>query len=498
MSLISKAINSVSEVIRKASRGTLTNYVINSPPQYGQPYIVPGDAVALISPERMREVVSRTPTVAACKNAILDYVTNTPLLVRNVDPSQPADATRAAIVKRILKKPNQNDTTRHFFSRLVTDMITLGFAAIEIEPNAYGRPARLHALDAARLKVDFDEHGTVLGYNMLNAHGMPILGRDGVHTWTPQEVIMLKRNIGSSSQYPSSQIHELFSCALIEDMMLSFISGKFTESNIPYGIYDLGDVSKTELDMAIDAWNEQAKSNHKIVITGSRGGSTWTQFGYALKELEAVGLLAEVRSKIMGILGVTMNELGESADVNKSNGYNLSYTFKRRAIEPILNEMVDSLSRWLVQEAYGFDDLELYYEEIDSRDELLQAQIDEIYLKLGIYSPNHIANRKGLPSVAGGDDRLILLGTNMIPIDLIRKFAEAQLSAIEAEVQALKSGSPDAGIKPPAMRGPQTPISSSTPEASGKSSVHISYPRATRGAVQANRNAGQRKEEMTA
>ncbi|GHO55519.1 phage portal protein [Ktedonobacter robiniae] len=499
MTLIGKAFKSLSTTIKKASRGSLTDYVINAPPEYGQPLIVGADASGLISPPRMREIVRKTPTVAACINAILDYCSNVEILVRNSDPAKPADETRAQIIEDLLHNPNDLDTGRHFLSKLIFDLAVLGWAGVEIEENRYGNPAKLHVVDGARLYIDFDEHGDVNGYDMLDIQGLPIRGNDGIHAWEPDQLIYFRRDAVSNSVYPLKRLEQLFSCAIIEDMMLAFIGGKFMESNVPYGVYDLGDVSESELKMAVDYWNDQATSNHRIIMTGSRGGSTFTQFGYALKDLEATALLAEVRGKIMAILGVTLNELGDSGDVNKSNGYNLSYTFKRRAIEPLLKEITESLTYRLVKKRMNFNDIELYYEEIDSRDELLQAQIDDLNWKMGVFTPNHIRNRKGLPSQDGGDDATIVVGTTVMPLDLVRKFAQAQLEAIEAEVESFKQQAAQAQISPPPIRGPQPPGGASYPDGVGSSRVRISYPKpqsnspqAARGPVQANRNAGMR------
>ncbi|GHO45185.1 phage portal protein [Ktedonospora formicarum] len=497
MSLINKAFRAVSTTIKKASRGSLTDYVINALPEYGQPLVVAADASGLISPQRMREIVRKTPTVAACMNAILDYCANVQILVRNIDPAKPADPVRSQIVEDLLRSPNDLDTGRHFMSKMIFDLAVLGWAGIEMEMNRSGKAAKLHVVDGARLYVDYDEHGDVKGYDMLDIQGLPIHGTDGIHAWEPDQLVYMRRDAVSNSVYPLKRLEQLFSCAIIEDMMLAFIGGKFTESNVPYGVYDLGDVSETELKMAVDYWNNQATSNHRIIMTGSRGGSTFTQFGYALKDLDATNLLADVRGKIMAILGVTLNELGDATDVNKSNGYNLSYTFKRRAIEPLLTEITSSLSARLVHLNLGFKDLDLYFEEIDSRDELLQAQIDELNWKIGVFTVNHIRNRKGEPSVKGGDDAVVQVGTTIIPVDLIRDFAQAQLDAIQAEVEAMNANTQLARINPPALQGPQPPGGTSIPDSRGSSRVRISYPspksntpQQARGPVQANRNAG--------
>ena len=118
-------------------------------------------------------------------------------------------------------------------------MVTLGYAGIEIEAGAQtGRPANLWVLDAGKLYVDYDEHGKVLGYDMLNAYGRPIQDADGVHAWTPDQVIWFALNPMSNSLYPSSRIQQLFVSAVIEDLMMAFIVSSSAASKSTGGRYE--------------------------------------------------------------------------------------------------------------------------------------------------------------------------------------------------------------------------------------------------------------------
>src|SRR5258708_33414349 len=117
-----------------------------------------------------------------------------------------------------------------------------------------------------------------------------------MHGWKPEEVMFFSLNPISESVYPHSRIVQLFTSALLEDLMMQFISERFTDSNIPFGVFDLGDVPENELKIAIDNWNQQGKTGNRILMTGSKApGSRWTPFGYHLKDLEATPLLAGIR-----------------------------------------------------------------------------------------------------------------------------------------------------------------------------------------------------------
>src|SRR6266851_3502498 len=487
--LLTKALRTLISPQRNessAGRGTVSGFALGVSPLWGQPYPeqVAQDATGLISRPRMREVVLRTPTAAACMNAILDFAGGVKIDIRNVDPAKPVPKNQARKVRRILQKPNDDQTKRQFILTLMRDIITFGYGAVELVPTDDPESPDMWVMDSARLRIDFDEHGYIRGYDMLDARGTPIIGKPhgssmyefpqgmnmgvtshpsarnyggssatsidanaapgtSLHGWEPEEVMLFSLNPISESVYPHSRIVQLFTAAILEDTMMQFISERFTDSNIPFGVFDLGDVTETELKAAIANWNDQGKTGNRILMTGSKGaGSKWIPFGYHLKDLEAVELLKEFRMKIMGILGVTMQELGESQDVNRSNGYNLSFTFKKRAIEPLLDEICQTMTRKLLWNTLGYTDLEFYYEEIDSRDDFLMSQIDTNYQKMGILKPNEIRNRKGLTSIPGGEESLIFTGNAWIPVDMVRKMAE-EVIAVEGASTAVGLSGPE-------------------------------------------------------
>jgi phage portal protein BeeE len=521
---ISKALRSLSggQTVKKASRGTMSDYVLNAMPQYGQPPNMYGDAAGLITAERMREVVVKTPTAAACMLATMDYCIDVPIGLRNRDASKPVPASQRRFIEDLMRQPNTEENAHEFKEKLYRDLITLGACAIEIERNSSGGVANLWPLDGARIRIDYDEHGQTIGYDMLNIHGMPIAGEDGIHAWLPNDIIYIQRGSRTESRYPHSRIVPLFAAAVLESLIMTYIGDMFTMGNVPYGVMDLGDVSDLELEAAVSIWNNQAKKQgrHRIMLTGSKGGLHFIPFNGQLKDLDAKNLLMQVRSQIMAIMGVTVNELGEAEDVNKSNGFNLSYSFKKRAVEPVLDPFCDKLTDRLLWQELGYKEVELYAEEIDSRDELLQGQIDDLYMKGGVWSVNHVRNRKGLPNIPGGDEPFLMLGTNVLPLSMVNDFAQAQLDAIQSEIALMKEqvkqakletamgavagASSKPPITPPIIRGAQEPEHYTTIGGQGSSTTKLKMPtpklapprqtpQAARGPVQAAKNAGIRK-----
>jgi len=208
----------------------------------------------------------KCPTSAACLNAILDYACHIDISIQSVDASKSVSARKYTYIKDFLDDPNVDNTGLEFKQKLFRDITTIGMGAVEIEDDADGNPAALHVLDMATLHMDFDEHGSILGYIQYDIKGQRIVRHIGdTYTWLPNEVIFYRRDPQSSTQYSMSRLNQLYVCAIIESMMLAFIGGRFTDTNTPYGVMDLGDITPDELKRAINQWNDQADSGHKIM-----------------------------------------------------------------------------------------------------------------------------------------------------------------------------------------------------------------------------------------
>lgn len=508
MSLIELAVSkAVTRLTGYKPRGVITEY---SPQFQGMRMPQPRqqgatDAYGTITPQRRREIILRSPTVAALTNTIRDFAAGVTITVRNTDPSKPAPKRAERLVRDLLDNPNKQNDGLEFRKMLFRDLIAHGYAAVEVEPGVDGSPAaNWYVLDAANLELDFDKHGQVTGYYQRDINGDYIIGTDGQHTFTTDQVVFYQLDPRSESGYPMARTDQLFAAAVIELMMLAFIGGRFTDSNVPFGVMDLGDITKEEVEEAVAYWNQQVEEQnhpeHKIIFTGSKGGAKWLPFGYSMQELEAPELLAAVRLSILSVWGVTANEMGEGDNVNKANGFNLSYTFKKRAIEPVLDTFVTKTSQKLIHQILGFKDIEIFYEEIDSRDELLESQIDTAFVHLGIYSINYVRNKKGQPSEPGGDRAYIFMGANVIPVDMLEDFARVQLEALEilniqsqvGIMQVLQqmqqpTVNPDGSVTEPPplppmgtlplMRMMQPPERFTTPDASGSSSFKFAMPK---------------------
>lgn len=385
----------------------------------------------------MREIAMKSDTVASIVNSIVDFTSGVKIRCVPRDLSQEPDPMKVERGMKLFTQPNPQMNGLELRKVLARDLATYGYAALEKVKKRGG--IEYWPVDVMRFSIDFDEHGTVLGYDQIDAVGQPIKGPDGEHAWEKDEIILFRHDVVSHSEYPISRIEQLFTAAVVENMMLDYIASKFDDNNVPHGVYDLGDMTPDDLNRAIENWNQQADSPHRLVLTGSKGGSKFIDFHADLSRLQAPELLQDVRARILSVFGGTPNELAIAMRENNTET-NLTYTFKKRIVEPYNQTIIDRASSDYLDNDLDMSDYVYVFEQIDSKDAQIEVMIQETQAKMGFVTINEIRARNQMPSKAGGDEPYLYTPTGAIPVRLLAPMAQAQLDAVKAATrQALAS-----------------------------------------------------------
>jgi hypothetical protein len=71
----------------------------------------------------------------------------------------------------------------------------------------------------------------------------------------------------------------------------------------------------------------------------------------------------------------------------------------RSAIVPTARLLAEHLTRGAIQKKLGWDDLEFVFTDVDARNELEEAQIQEILLRNGVMTVNEVRKARGLGAI---------------------------------------------------------------------------------------------------
>src|SRR5271165_5158452 len=91
--------------------------------------------------------------------------------------------------------------------------------------------------------------------------------------------------------------------------------------------------------------------------------------------------------------------LGLEQDVNRATAAEMSEMAFRSAIVPTARLVAEHLTRDAIAKRLGWTDLEFVFTDVDARDEMEQAQIDEILLRNGVLTVSEARRARGLAEI---------------------------------------------------------------------------------------------------
>jgi len=88
-------------------------------------------------------------------------------------------------------------------------------------------------------------------------------------------------------------------------------------------------------------------------------------------------------------------------DVNRSTAAEQTDMAFRQAIVPTARLLAEYLTREAIGKVLGWSDLEFVFADLEARDELKEAQIQEILLRNGVLTVDEVRRMRGLGALSG-------------------------------------------------------------------------------------------------
>jgi len=107
------------------------------------------------------------------------------------------------------------------------------------------------------------------------------------------------------------------------------------------------------------------------------------------------------RDEILLAHRVPINKIGTPEGVNLAVARDADKTFKEQVCRPAQDRLEKKLNYLIAEKT---DVVELKFNELSLTDEITQSQIDEIYLRMQVITPNEVRIRKNMIPIEGGDE----------------------------------------------------------------------------------------------
>lgn len=334
-------------------------------------------------------------------------------LVRLDDPRQAPDPT---VVKRFNDLTRFMNPTMESFEtvtqKIAEDILVLDAGCIEKVRNVGGEIIALWPVDGATITVDgrweLTANPNSPRYRQYEDFRLQASLRN-------DQLIYMQHNPRTNTPIGWSPVETLVKT--IESLLYADdYDDDYLKQNMPQGILDLGPgTSAQALEAFREYYEREIAGTRSLAITGSPDPSVnatvkfnpFTRTDTIENRLEYKKWLATL---IATVFEIDLTAVGIVESVNRANG-KTGQEQSDTGLVGLASTIARYYTRELVWEidpdgTHGF-----VFDGLVPRDELTQAKIDQVYSGIGVYVPNDIRTREGLPRVEWGDEPYNAQGT---------------------------------------------------------------------------------------
>lgn len=365
------------------------------------------------NPFAVLRAMSEFGHIRTCIEARKDQMTSLTLEIRRKDKlNSKISDERVAAVKAFFSKPDKKRTWSTWVRLLIEEILVTDALSIYKRKTFGGDLYGLDIIDGTTILPMVDARGDIpdapnVAYRQI-VYGKPIEGGD----CTVDDLMYRPRIARTHTVYGMSPIEWVLmaiNAAINRDI---YHLTWFTEGNVPESVVD-----------APASWNPDQIKEFEALINakfsgvlnlGERHKMKVLSQGMAasLKQLKEPDFTGEYDIWLLKVIcaafGVPPSELGFTEDAGSQNTSkqqeNVVY---RRGVKPLALFIQDLLNE-VIEHDLKEPGLEAVLSGGEPEDRKMQAEVDKIYIELGVTSPDEVAERLGLPGVGLG--RFIMSG----------------------------------------------------------------------------------------
>lgn len=347
--------------------------------------------------DQLRQVARHDAITRICINTIKKEVSQAEWAI--VPKKRATSVNKEGIIRMtdLFERVNsQGENIRMLLDMVLEDLLSMDAGPIEKVYNYKGELTELNSIDGATIRPRFDQFGR---FDPNRAY-VQVIENHVVAEFKANEIIYMMQN-------PQNDV-KLFGYGMspIESVLLQvqasleadlYNARSFSENNIPPGMLDLGDMTEEEAMKFKAVWDATVIDNtHKLkFIWGNDNAKKYIPFQKNNKDMQFVEYIDWLSRIKLAVYGLSSQDANILQDVNRSTAQVQERISNARGVNTIKNLVAEYWTREIIRPA-GYEDLEFKFETAVSLEEKKkQAEIDEIYINMGVYRPVDVANREG-------------------------------------------------------------------------------------------------------
>lgn len=383
----------------------------NSPQHFALPFGIQSDLSGgsirpwkkIIDFKTLRVFSERYDVARACINRRKRQVEGVDWWIEPVNKSEKAEKYKSQIelLTDFLKMPGGKFARfKEFTNELIEDLLVLDAGVVWKEKTRGGRINKLVTVDSSTIRLRVMGDGST-PEPPDKAFEQWIQGKK-VADFTTDEMIYLMMNPRSNTPYGLSPLECLVlgvDAALRSQL---YNLNMLTEGNIPEGFLAVPDTWSPQQIKEFEMWfnakiagNPREQQRIKIIPGGKGGGYTPTKKPDEMRFLEYEKWLL---LKTCAIFDIPPHEIGFTEKLPLATAKSQHEVALKFGLTPML-ETLKEFFNMIIQEDFGFKNLEFMFHSLDKKDELREAKKFEKLVPLGIVSVDEVRQQNDLEPI---------------------------------------------------------------------------------------------------
>lgn len=308
-----------------------------------------------------------------------------------------ADPNRVAAAQLIFRKPDGDRSLRSWLGAFMEDLFVLDFNAIRVEQ---ADRTYFQQVDPSTIKKALTIDGTTPRPPEV-AYQQFIKGSVAAD-YDTTEMVVAHSNRPNDSAYGYSAVQQIMDIIDLGIRRQLHQTAFFTEGNLPENIIK-GPEGWTPKQIAEfqGFWDAMYEGPNAQTL---KRRTRFVMNGMDIVQSKDPVLKDEMDDWLARVICYAF-QISPSAltkDNNRSVGETIHEMNQRQGLEPVLAHIEEVMTDLL--ERAGYADLEFAFEEEQALDPKDKASVDQIYLTVGVLSPNEVREGLGLKPREGGDE----------------------------------------------------------------------------------------------
>ncbi len=325
--------------------------------------------------------------------------------------SLPDGTLRAQMLTENFESPNPDDSFRSLLEQVLEDVIVGGFGAIELQrvegaaevggrdalPSAGGAPALLMwPVDGASIRMVSDWDGNPGSPRYVQVTGR--YGPTGHVVLNDDELSYIRLNGRTHTPFGLGRLEVAFESIGAFLSAHRYASRLASNSVVQYALW-LQDLTPAHHERLIRWWQDEIEGTGRVPILSVESKPEVLRFGAGTDADLRLAWQEFLLRVIADAFDIPAQFLGVERDVNRSTAAEMSEMAFRSAIVPTARLVAEHFTRDAIGKKLGWTDLEFVFTDVDARDEMQAAQIDEILLRSGVVTVNEVRRSRGLAEI---------------------------------------------------------------------------------------------------